>query len=137
MNFGDHQATSGKAGLRDGILCAEKGQWLGDWDVVCAIKIQVLWEIIYCQTSQILFSSEKKQQKRLQNHNMPFHFLQEIQLHCSLMGPSSFMCSFVDWKVVQCMTAFIGKNCKQGEMDILLHYLMELSHMNLMYTFRF
>lgn len=57
---------------------SETGQWLIDWDVICACKIEVLSEreSIYCHTPQ--------KRKFLWNH-ISYHFLLEIQLYYNLV----------------------------------------------------
>lgn len=54
-------------------------------------------EEIYCQAPQILLPSGGK--KSLLNY-ISFHFLEEIQLHCNLIGPPSSMQSTADWNIV-------------------------------------
>lgn len=107
----DHQARSGWAAAPPSVqgwagegqapLCCSRSG--AEWDVTCALKIEVPREGVYCRAPQMLFPSEKK---FLLNHTS-FHVLRKVRLHRSSVGPLSHVCRVFDWNTVKWrVTAF-------------------------------
>lgn len=95
-------------GSGDRLLCAETGQWLTDWDVICALNIKVLWVEVNLLPSPTNIAPIKEK-KFLLTHIF-FHFLQEIELHSNLLGPLSFMWPIMDQNIImQHMTVITGE----------------------------